>query len=325
MFSIKTFVKTGMKVARTLAERHGAKVGFVVGTGLIIHGTVRVVKKAPEGAEILKNHEEKLKEINKSLSEGKLTEKEAKKEKGSLYLNTTGKLVVTYAPAVGEVIGGVGVNGTIIWKQGQKIIFWKGQANLAQESFLAYRARVRKKRGAAEDLEYLSGKEEGSVQVTVKEPGKEPKVEEASVETFTNNPSPYLRIWRPYQYDTALGKSVGSTYCDPVDFEGNRTKLLLALQSARSALAIDGRVWMNDILDNLNMEQDRIGHHAGWTKNGCKERGEDIDFLLEGAVIEEAREHWQKYNEMRFLLDFNVEGCIDDKVEWGISRAKRSW
>lgn len=222
---------------------------------------------------------------------------DSKKDLVIVYTQTGVKLVKLYAPAV--ILGTFSIasilaSNNILRKRNVAL----GAAYAAiDKSFKDYRGRVIERFGEQVDTELKYGikaKKFEEVEVDP-ETGKEKKVKKTIMVADPNLQSDYAVYFdnKSRNYET--------------NQDYNYMFLKAQQQFANDKLQTRGHLFLNEVLDDLDLPRTPAGQIVGWTKNGP-------DGYVNFRIVEVDRETEDGRHEPSLLLDFNVEGNIWDKM-----------
>jgi hypothetical protein len=211
------------------------------------------------------------------------------------YFHGTVDIVKLYGPSVALGVFSIGciIGGNTVLRK-QNVALAAGYKVLEQ-GFATYRKRIVEELGEDKERDiYLGLKDEV---VTNVETGKK---ETIKVVTASGMPSPYARFF-----------DEGSSQWSPDSF--NNLSLLKGVQNmANDRLNYRGYVFLNDVYKDLGLEITAVGQQVGWA---LSEDGDNyIDFGLYSGTTD-AKRAFVNGDENVFLLDFNVDGYILDKLE----------
>lgn len=271
-------------------------VGMVGTTVLACRATLKMEKVLTEGKEKL--------DLAKTLQHEEYSERDRQRDVSLIYFQTSVKVVRAYAPAVG-----LGLLSIAALTKSNSILTERAAALAAaytalDKGFTEYRARVIKKYGEEADQEFRYGIE--------KEEVLDPETQEKSVQiTVPGDPSIYARFF---------DETCSSWSKDP---EVNMFFLKSQQNYANDLLHSRGHIFLNEVYDLIGIDRSKAGTVVGWlyTSNGATDNF--VDFGIFNTDSEKAR-HFVNGHEGAILLDFNVDGVIYDKIEFGIQEAL-SW
>jgi len=221
------------------------------------------------------------------------TKEDAQKELAVTYIQTGVKYAKLYAPAV--ILGSLSVtsilaSNNILRKRNIAL----GAAYAAiDKSYKEYRGRVIERFGEQVDQELkynIKAKKFEEVE-TDPETGKQKKVKKTVMVADPNLQSDYAVYFdnKSRNYETNM--------------DYNRMFLKAQQQYANDKLQARGHVYLNEVLDDLDLPRTPAGQIVGWTKDGP-------DGYINFRIIEVERETEDGRHEPALLLDFNVEGNI---------------
>lgn len=222
---------------------------------------------------------------------------DSKKDLAIIYAQTGVKLAKLYAPAV--ILGTLSItsilaSNNILRKRNVAL----GAAYAAiDKSFKDYRGRVIERFGEQVDTELKYGikaKKFEEVEVDP-ETGKEKKVKKTVMVADPNLQSDYAVYFdnKSRNYET--------------NQDYNYMFLKAQQQFANDKLQTRGHLFLNEVLDDLDLPRTSAGQIVGWTKDGP-------DGYVNFRIVEVDRETEDGRHEPSLLLDFNVEGNIWDKM-----------
>lgn len=226
------------------------------------------------------------------------TKEDAQKELAVTYIQTGIKYAKLYAPAV--ILGSLSVtsilaSNNILRKRNIAL----GAAYAAiDKSYKEYRGRVIERFGEQVDQELkynIKAKKFEEVE-TDPETGKQKKVKKTVMVTDPNLQSDYAVYFdnKSRNYETNM--------------DYNRMFLKAQQQYANDKLQARGHVYLNEVLDDLDLPRTPAGQIVGWTKDGP-------DGYINFRIIEVERETEDGRHEPALLLDFNVEGNIWSQMQ----------
>lgn len=221
------------------------------------------------------------------------TKEDCQKDLAITYVQTGIKYAKLYAPAV--ILGSLSVtsilaSNNILRKRNVAL----GAAYAAiDKSYKEYRGRVIERFGEQVDQELkynIKAKKFEEIE-TDPETGKQKKVKKTVMVTDPNLQSDYAVYFdnKSRNYETNM--------------DYNRMFLKAQQQYANDKLQARGHVYLNEVLDDLDLPRTPAGQIVGWTKDGP-------DGYINFRIIEVERETEDGRHEPALLLDFNVEGNI---------------
>jgi Family of unknown function (DUF6353) len=294
----RTFARNALLVQKASPELLFAAgvVGMVGSTVLACRATLKVDK-------ILSESNSKMNLAN-TLQHEDYSEIDRRRDRTLIRYQTAIAIGKQYAPAVG-----VGLLSIAALTKSNAILSQRATALAAaytalDKGFREYRARVIKKYGEEADQEFRYGIETKEIE--------DPETGKTSLQvTVPGDPSIYARFFD----ETSL-----SWDRDP---EVNMFFLKSQQNYANDLLKANGHIFLNEVYDLLGIDRSKAGTVVGWlwTSNGSTDNF--VDFGIFNTQSEKAR-HFVNGHEGAILLDFNVDGVIYDKIEFGIQEAL-SW
>lgn len=289
--------KVGMKI-----KKYSPEILIVAGIAGTVVSAVLACKATTKVGEILEETKETLNTIHEGMESGEIkgheyTEDDGKKDMVLVYSKTALNLAKLYGPSL--ILGALSItsilaSNNILRKRNVAI----GAAYAAiDQSFKDYRNRVIDRFGEQVDNELKYGikaKKLDSIEVDT-ETGKEKKVKKTVMVTDPNLKSDYAIYF----------DSKSRNYENNPDY--NRMFLRAQQNYANDKLQTRGHLFLNEVLDDLDLPRTKAGQIVGWTKDGP-------DGYVNFHIIDVEREMEDGRYEPAILLDFNVEGNIWDKI-----------
>lgn len=289
--------KTVMKL-----KKHSPEILVVAGIAGMVVSAVRACKATTKVAEILDETKGTLDTIHEGMETGAIngqeyTTEDGKKDTVVVYAQTGMKLAKLYGPAI--ILGTLSItsilaSNNILRKRNVAL----GAAYAAiDKSFKEYRGRVIERFGEQVDTELKYGikaKKFEEIEVDP-ETGKEKKVKKTVMVADPNLQSDYAVYF----------DSKSRNYETNPDY--NRMFLKAQQAFANDKLQTRGHLFLNEVLDDLDLPRTPAGQIVGWTKDGP-------DGYVNFRIVEVERETEDGRHEPALLLDFNVEGNIWEKM-----------
>lgn len=274
--------KTVMKL-----KKHSPEILVVAGIAGTVVSAVLACKATTKVAEIL----------DETNNGQEYTTEDGKKDTVVVYAQTGMKLAKLYGPAI--ILGTLSItsilaSNNILRKRNVAL----GAAYAAiDKSFKEYRGRVIERFGEQVDTELKYGikaKKFEEIEVDP-ETGKEKKVKKTVMVADPNLQSDYAVYF----------DSKSRNYETNPDY--NRMFLKAQQAFANDKLQTRGHLFLNEVLDDLDLPRTPAGQIVGWTKDGP-------DGYVNFRIVEVERETEDGRHEPALLLDFNVEGNIWEKM-----------
>lgn len=289
--------KTVMKL-----KKHSPEILVVAGIAGTVVSAVLACKATTKVAEILDETKGTLDTIHEGMETGAIngqeyTTEDGKKDTVVVYAQTGMKLAKLYASAI--ILGTLSItsilaSNNILRKRNVAL----GAAYAAiDKSFKEYRGRVIERFGEQVDTELKYGikaKKFEEIEVDP-ETGKEKKVKKTVMVADPNLQSDYAVYF----------DSKSRNYETNPDY--NRMFLKAQQAFANDKLQTRGHLFLNEVLDDLDLPRTPAGQIVGWTKDGP-------DGYVNFRIVEVERETEDGRHEPALLLDFNVEGNIWEKM-----------
>lgn len=289
--------KTVMKL-----KKHSPEILVVAGIAGTVVSAVLACKATTKVAEILDETNGTLDTIHEGMKTGAIngqeyTTEDGKKDTVVVYAQTGMKLAKLYGPAI--ILGTLSItsilaSNNILRKRNVAL----GAAYAAiDKSFKEYRGRVIERFGEQVDTELKYGikaKKFEEIEVDP-ETGKEKKVKKTVMVADPNLQSDYAVYF----------DSKSRNYETNPDY--NRMFLKAQQAFANDKLQTRGHLFLNEVMDDLDLPRTPAGQIVGWTKDGP-------DGYVNFRIVEVERETEDGRHEPALLLDFNVEGNIWEKM-----------
>lgn len=283
-------------------KKHSPEILVVAGIAGTVVSAVLACKATTKVAEILDETKGTLDTIHEGMETGAIngqeyTTEDGKKDTVVVYAQTGMKLAKLYAPAI--ILGTLSItsilaSNNILRKRNVAL----GVAYAAiDKSFKEYRGRVIERFGEQVDTELKYGikaKKFEEIEVDP-ETGKEKKVKKTVMVADPNLQSDYAVYF----------DSKSRNYETNPDY--NRMFLKAQQAFANDKLQTRGHLFLNEVLDDLDLPRTPAGQIVGWTKDGP-------DGYVNFRIVEVERETEDGRHEPTLLLDFNVEGNIWEKM-----------
>lgn len=283
-------------------KKHSSEILVVAGIAGTGVSAVLACKATTKVAEILDETKGTLDTIHEGMETGAIngqeyTTDDGKKDTVVVYAQTGMKLAKLYGPAI--ILGTLSItsilaSNNILRKRNVAL----GAAYAAiDKSFKEYRGRVIERFGDQVDTELKYGikaKKFEEIEVDP-ETGKEKKVKKTVMVADPNLQSDYAVYF----------DSKSRNYETNPDY--NRMFLKAQQAFANDKLQTRGHLFLNEVLDDLDLPRTPAGQIVGWTKDGP-------DGYVNFRIVEVERETEDGRHEPALLLDFNVEGNIWEKM-----------
>lgn len=283
-------------------KKHSPEILVVAGiTGTVV-SAILACKATTKVAEILDETKGTLDTIHEGMETGAIngqeyTTEDGKKDTVVVYAQTGMKLAKLYGPAI--ILGTLSItsilaSNNILRKRNVAL----GAAYAAiDKSFKEYRGRVIERFGEQVDTELKYGIKAKKFEEIEADPetGKEKKVKKTVMVADPNLQSDYAVYF----------DSKSRNYETNPDY--NRMFLKAQQAFANDKLQTRGHLFLNEVLDDLDLPRTPAGQIVGWTKDGP-------DGYVNFRIVEVERETEDGRHEPALLLDFNVEGNIWEKM-----------
>ena len=289
--------KTVMKL-----KKHSPEILVMAGIVGTVVSAVLACKATTKVAEILDETKGTLDTIHEGMETGAIngqeyTTEDGKKDTVVVYAQTGMKLAKLYAPAI--ILGTLSITSILASNnilRKRNVVLGAAYAAI-DKSFKEYRGRVIERFGEQVDTELKYGikaKKFEEIEVDP-ETGKEKKVKKTVMVADPNLQSDYA----VYFDSKSRNYEINPDY--------NRMFLKAQQAFANDKLQTRGHLFLNEVLDDLDLPRTPAGQIVGWTKDGP-------DGYVNFRIVEVERETEDGRHEPALLLDFNVEGNIWEKM-----------
>ena len=283
-------------------KKHSPEILVVAGIAGTVVSAVLACKATTKVAEILDETKGTLDTIHEGMETGAIngqeyTNEDGKKDTVVVYAQTGMKLAKLYGPAI--ILGTLSITSILASNnilRKRNVALGAGYAAI-DKSFKEYRGRVIERFGEQVDTELKYGikaKKFEEIEVDP-ETGKEKKVKKTVMVADPNLQSDYAVYF----------DSKSRNYETNPDY--NRMFLKAQQAFANDKLQTRGHLFLNEVLDDLDLPRTPAGQIVGWTKDGP-------DGYVNFRIVEVERETEDGRHEPALLLDFNVEGNIWEKM-----------
>lgn len=273
----KAFV-VGHKVAN-FAVKHGPTIAVVGGSVAVIAGSFFACKATLKASDIIEQHNAQMDKIREATEryEESYDDDARKKDKIQVYASTAGKFARLYGPAIGLELAGFAAifGGFGVLKSRYGIAL--GTITALDEYIADYRKQVIEEYGIEADERFSKNRGElHEIERTVTDDDGNEKTEKynaIAVDDITGDP--FTFVFQKYVWD--------------IDNDGNKYRrlnrawedgsylfndnTLMQLQNSYTRLLQSRRLdhlFLNKILNELDLPETRIGHDYGWTSQpGC--------------------------------------------------------
>lgn len=283
-------------------KKHSPEILVVAGILGAVTSAVMACKATTKVSKIIEDTKETIDIIHDGIDNGEIrgneyTSDDGKKDITMTYIQTGIKFVKLYAPSV--ILGALSLtsilaSNNILRKRNVAL----GAAYAAiDKSFKEYRNRVIERFGEKVDTELKYNIKAKTFETSEVDPetGEEHKVEKTVMVADPNLQSDYAVYF----------DSKSRNYENNLDY--NRMFLKAQEAYANDRLQARGHLFLNEVLDDLDLPRTPAGQIVGWTKDGP-------DGYVNFRILEVEREAEDGRYETVLLLDFNVEGNIWEKM-----------
>lgn len=291
-------------------KKHSPEILVVAGITGTVASAVMACKATTKIDTILDETEKSVNTVHhymkdpEMIESGRYSEEDGKKDLAIIYTQTAVKMIKLYAPSVA-----LGALSLICILASNNILKKRNVALAAayatiDKGFKEYRSRVVERFGETVDHEIRHNIKAQTFEETVTdENGKTNKVE--TKVDIAENPNTYS--------DYARFFDETSSYWEK-DAEYNLMFLRAQQQYANDKLRANGRLFLNEVYDMLDIPRTKAGQVVGWIYDDKNPTGDNyVDFGIYNTNRAVARDFVNGYERV-ILLDFNVDGNVWDNM-----------
>lgn len=301
-------VKTLVKTTKHTISKHSPQILIFSGIVGTVAAGVLACRATRKLDDILEKHNDYMDGIKKALekkefetAEGvvEYTEKDAKQDTLTTYVQTGLDLAKLYAPSV--ILAGLSIAsiciGNNIWRKRTAALSAAYAATAA--AYKEYRSRVIKELGADVDKKIRMGDFNSEQVVETDENGNVINVEKPSIASdygvwFEEGTSEY---WEPYEDWNE-------------SFFSSRESML------HDKLVVDHVITLNDAYDALGIKKTKAGMVVGWRYDPNRKDVGDNYIRFDVSKYYEVDENGEEdLKKPKYFIDFNVDGYIFDKIK----------
>lgn len=297
--SFKNVVTSTVARQILISQKHSPTLLFAGGV-LGVTGTVVLACRATLKLDkVLEKAETKHSEIDRALKIAdpkRYSTRDAKRDRGIVKIHLAGDIAKLYAPPVAlGVVSIAALTGSHVVLTKRNVALTAAYSAL-DKGFNEYRGRVRDALGEEKERDLRNSIYEGEIEVHDPKKGE---IKHVKVRT-PGSASIYARFF------DELNENWNRHY------EYNLMFLTMKQNYLNDRLHARGHMFLNEVYDELGMERSKAGAVVGWVIS--RDSGDNnIDFGLHNPENDKARD-FVNGREPAFLVDFNVDGVIYDKI-----------
>ena len=299
-------ISSSVNKASFQLRKHSPEILIVAGVIGTVASTVMACKATTKISTILEDSKEVIEtihEFQEDKSKEAYTDDDAKKDLVIVYAQTGLKVVKLYAPAV--VLGILSLSSILASNNilRERNVALAAAYATVDKGFKEYRNRVVERFGEKIDRELrYNVKAQKFEETVVDENGKKKKVKTTVDIIEETDYSSYARFFDD-----------GSSYWEK-SAEYNLMFLRAQQQYANDKLRANGRLFLNEVYDMLDIPRTKAGQVVGWVYDDKNQIGDNyVDFGIYDTNRQRVRDFVNGY-ERAILLDFNVDGNVWDKM-----------
>lgn len=305
----ETIIRTGSR-ALLIAQKHSPEILMAVGTATTVGAVILTGKASLRVSDILEEHEETKDKIEKVYSgeievEAEYLEDDYKKDIFTNKMQCAREIAINYIPAVTLLAFGIGCFFGAHNILSKRYIAMAGMYKLCEESFAAYRSRVKDELGEDQDRHFYYGTEIEETVEKIEGKGGKIKEKKSKVEVY-----PGVEVTQYARYFDEANPNWQRSADD------NRFFLTNMQRQLNDKLVSQGHLFLNEVYDALGFERSSAGALVGWvySDGDINQTGDGyVDFRIYDFVDAAKRDFVNGY-EPSILLDFNVDGLIYDLI-----------
>lgn len=312
-------LKSMARVVKAGLKNRGPEILMGAGTIAFVGTIVTASRATIKAQDILFDHNEKLEDIKEASDFDEYSDDDAKKDKITLYTQTTIALAKDYAPTAGLAALSLTCFFAAFNIMKKRYVAIAAAYSALEKSFAMYRQRVIEDKGQEADLYYLTG--EKPKEITVKdEEGNKKKVKTLLLPDGTELASPYAFKFSKYKENGGRNNQWQN------DANLNRMYVLGQIDWLNSQLysrcvfddnhdvVIRGSVFLNEMRDVMGEDATTIASVTGWRygngEPGCNGYIDGRDSIIEITEIDP-----ETGAEIpAIIINPNVDGLIYDLV-----------
>lgn len=300
---IPAFINNALTAANKVAfkcDKHSPEALVIFGAVGTVVAAVMACKATTKLSKIKEEEKELLEECKKEAEENDLPEETLVKKEKVIKISTKIKYVKLYVPAV--MVGAIALASILTSNN----ILKKRNAAIAaayaavEKSFDEYRSRVVERFGEEVDNQLLHNiKQEKIEETVVDENGKEKKVKKTVDVADPNTESDYVKYF-----------AKGNPYWEK-NPAYNEMFLKAQQNFANDKLRANKSLTLNEVYEMLGFKHTKAGMVVGWVYDEANPVGDNfVDFNIHKVYLPTE----DGGRELAYSIDFNVDGCIYERM-----------
>lgn len=297
-----------------LCKKHSPEILVVAGVVGTVASAVMACKATTKLDDVLEEHKKKIDTLHEAMEDpenlpAEVTIEDCKKDLTIHYAHAVIDVAKLYAPSVG-----LGVLSIASILTGHNVLRKRNMALAAaytavDKSFKEYRGRVIERFGKELDKELKYNIKSKEIEETiVNEDGTEATVKKVVDVVDCDDPLAGVSEYAKF-FDASCKGWVKNA-------ETNMMTLRMVQSWANNKLQRQGYLFLNDVYHELGIDKTQAGQVVGWIYDEeCPNGDNYIDFGIYN-VHRKANRDFVNGFEPVILLDFNVDGYINDKIAW---------
>lgn len=301
--AVKTLATSKFARQVLVTQKHSPKILFVAGVVGVVGATVLACRATLKVGDILDHHEIDVKLLKGEYPESQAASSDLEKDLRKLQVRTALEITKPYLPAVG--LGLVSIAALT----GSHVVLTKRNASVmaayaaVQKGYDQYRERVRKEFGDDKDRQFAHGAELQRVEEKLAN-GKTAITDTKVVKDPQIGGSPYAVVFD--ERSKHFTKEPGM----------NSSIVMMKQNWANDKLRAKGHLFLNEVLDMLDLPRTKAGAVVGWVYKNDNEEKTGDNYVTFGVF--EGDSEWVEAfidgDEKYAVLDFNVDGVILDLI-----------
>ena len=316
-FNLMTKMQTLVHTTGFALKKYSPEILIAVGVVGVVTSAVMACKATMKVPDILDDAKSNIDDVHAEAEaeESKKPEEETQKDLAAVYVKTGVQLAKLYAPSV--ILGGLSLASIVASNnilRSRNVALGVAYATL-DKGFKDYRSRVVERFGEQVENEIRTGVKTQIIQEEVTNPETGEKETITKEEKVMEKPvSDYMRVYCRFKSWDDEHREINNNWQSNMDY--NRMFLRSQLRYANDLLRVKKRVFLNDVLEMLDLPTCKAGQIVGWVYDPDNAETEGDGYISFGNIEDTVMVKMPDgdYDE-GFILDFNVDGNILDDMD----------
>ena len=270
----------------------------IVGFGVTVYSACRSMKKVDAVKESMDAEKQEIEKLTEK-AEDPIAFK--RRETGKLYVRTIGKYVMIFGPAIAA--GGMTLTSFLVSYHvlKERNLVLGAAYHALDKGFKLYRARVAERFGEEVEKELMFGLNEQSHNEAEDKPEA---IIPAYAQTVNAPVSEFCSVYARF-FDES---------CAPYEKDAEQNLIFLKGKQNEFNVKLHARryVFLNEVYRALGLPETKAGQHVGWIYDDKNPTGDNFISFGISQVHRERSRAFVNGLENAILLDFNVDGVIDN-------------